>query len=110
MKLLVEANNILSLITGSSRDLTGMKDRVKRGYEGDDTAHVHAYDEPGFRPQDRSARIRLDAEDPPFSDISFDAVISGMTFGALPDQKLVVEAMLRASQTRRPCLRRCPWP
>jgi hypothetical protein len=70
MKLLVEANNILSLITGSSRDLTGMKDRVKRGYEGDDTAHVHAYDEPGFRPQDRSARIQLDAEDPPFSDIS----------------------------------------
>ena len=59
MKLLIEANNILSLITGRSRDLTGMKDRVKRGYEGEYTDHVHAYDEHGFHLQDRSARIPL---------------------------------------------------
>ena len=60
MKLLIEANNILSLITGSSKDLTGMKERVKRGYEGEYKDHVHAYDEYGFHLQDRSARIQLE--------------------------------------------------
>lgn len=159
MKLLIEANNILSLITGSSRDLTGMKDRVKRGYEGEYTDHVHAYDEHGFHLQDRSARIQLehlsfenmnvldvgcgtgalgyvaieqgaksvvcgdisylmlqavmakdkgsmvklmncqlDAETLPFSDDSFDSVISGMAFGTLPDQELVVEEMIRVTK------------
>jgi ubiquinone/menaquinone biosynthesis C-methylase UbiE len=159
MKLLIEANNILSFITGSSRDLTGMKDRVKRGYEGEYTDHINAYDEYGFHLQDRSARIQLehlsfekmnvldvgcgtgalgyvaiekgaksvvcgdisylmlksvmaknnvsevkllncqlDAEKLPFKDNSFDSVISGMTFGTLPDQKLVVEEMIRVAR------------
>jgi hypothetical protein len=34
MKLLVEANNILSLFTRSSGDIRGMKNRVRSGYEG----------------------------------------------------------------------------
>ena len=159
MKLLIEANNILSLITGSSKDLVGMKDRVRRGYEGEYTDHVHAYDEYGLHLQDRSARIQLehlsfddmnvldvgcgtgalgyvatekgaksvvcgdisysmlktvmaknklsnvklvniqlDADDLPFSDDSFDSVISGMTFGTLPDQEQVVEEMIRVTK------------
>ena len=67
MKLLVEVNNLLSLFTGSSNDLAGMKDRVKRGYEGEFSDHVHSYDELGFHLQDRSARIQLEG-------ISFDAM------------------------------------
>jgi hypothetical protein len=61
MKLLIEANNFLSLFTGSSNDLAGMKDRVKRGYEGEYSDHVHSYDEFGFHLQDRSARIQLES-------------------------------------------------
>jgi len=159
MKLLIEANNFLSLFTGSSNDLAGMKDRVRRGYEGEYSDHVHSYDEVGFHLQDRSARIQLeglpfeamrvldvgcgtgalgyvaveqgaksvvcgdisfqmlkvvvakergsevkltncqlDAEGLPFAKNSFDAVISGMTFGTLPDQKLVVDEMIRVTK------------
>jgi len=159
MKLLIEANNILSLITGSARDLKGMKDRVKRGYDGEYTDHVHAYDEYGFHLQAKSARLQLkhlsfdnmnvldvgcgtgalgyvaveqgakfvvcgdisysmlkavmaknqvssvklincqlDAEDLPFGDDSFDSVISGMTFGTLPNQKRVAKEMVRVTK------------
>ena len=47
MKLLVEANNVLSLLTGSSNDTAGMKERVKKGYDGEYSNHVHQYDELG---------------------------------------------------------------
>lgn len=159
MKLLVEANNLLSIITGSLNDIAGMKNRVKRGYEGEFSGHVHAYDELGYHLQDRSARIQLegmnfdgmkvldvgcgtgalayvafeqgartvvcgdisylmlqmvvakdinskvkltncqlDAEGLPFEDGSFDSVISGMTFGTLPDQDLVLREMIRVTK------------
>jgi len=159
MKLLIEANNILSIFTRSSSDRAGMKDRVKRGYEGEFTDHVYRYDEYGFHLQDRSARIQLegisfrgmtvldvgcgtgalgyvakeqeaesvvcgdisylmleavkakdesskvklkncqlDAERLPVRENSFDAVISGMTFGTLPDQKLVIDEMMRITR------------
>ena len=159
MKLLIEANNLLSLFTGSLNDLAGMKDRVKRGYEGEYSDHVHSYDELGFHLQDRSARIQLedlsfdamsvldvgcgtgalgfvavelgaksvvcgdisylmltgaaanerdskielancqlDAEGLPFANDAFDSVISGMTFGTLPDQELVVDEMIRVTK------------
>lgn len=159
MMLLIEANNLLSLFTGSSNDHAGMKDRVKRGYEGEYSDHVNSYDEFGFHLQDRSARIQLegfsfdemgvldvgcgtgalgfvavehgaesvvcgdisslmlkgaaakerdseikltncqlDAEGLPFADDSFDSVISGMTFGTLPNQKLVVDEMIRVTK------------
>jgi len=159
MKLLAEANNILALFTGSASDLSGMKERVKKGYEGEFSHHVHQYDELGYHLQDRSARIQLeglsfdgmrvldvgcgtgalahiafengservvcgdisafmlkeakgkeavgnvdytfcqlDAEGLPYKDGSFDAVISGMTFGTLPNQKVAIEEMIRTTK------------
>jgi len=156
MKILVEANNLLALLNGNANDLQGMKERVKQGYEGKYSDHVHQYDEFGFHLQDRSARIQLedfsfegmhlldvgcgtgalacvafekgaagvvcgdiaafmlkeakrksitvkqeytfcqlDAEGLPYRDNSFDAVISGMTFGTLPNQKLALDEMVR---------------
>lgn len=156
MKILVEANNFLSLFTGSSNDLSGMKDRVKKGYEGEYSDHVFQYDKFGYHLQDRSARIQLeglsfdtmqvldvgcgtgalaqvafekgahsvtcgdisafmlkeaknkkiaqdldysfcqlDAESLPYKDDSYDAVISGMTFGTLPDQKHAFDEFVR---------------
>lgn len=60
MKLLVEANNLISIFTGSKDDIPGMKNRIKRGYEGEFSGHVHSYDELGYHLQDRSARIQLE--------------------------------------------------
>ncbi|MGW8251474.1 MAG: class I SAM-dependent methyltransferase [Anaerolineales bacterium] len=159
MKMLVDANNLLSLLTGGARDISGMKDRVKRGYEGEFTDHVHDYDHLGYQYQDKSARhqleglsfdswsvldvgcgtgalaqvafehgaqavvcgdishfmlreakhkegagklkftlCQLDAESLPYADYSFDAVISGMTFGTLPNQAHVVDEMVRITK------------
>jgi ubiquinone/menaquinone biosynthesis C-methylase UbiE len=159
MKLLVEANNLLSLLTGSYRDVAGMKKRVKEGYEGEYSHHIQQYDELGYHLQERSARIqlediqlngkrvldvgcgtgvlaniafengskevicgdistfmlnkakskkvvknadysfcKLDAENLPYKDNSFDAVISGMTFGTLPNQKMAVDEMVRVTK------------
>jgi ubiquinone/menaquinone biosynthesis C-methylase UbiE len=60
MKLLVEANNLLAIFTGSIRDYRGMKERVKRGYEGEYSDHIHQYDELGYHLQEKSARIQLE--------------------------------------------------
>jgi ubiquinone/menaquinone biosynthesis C-methylase UbiE len=159
MKLLIEANNLLSVVTGSSKDFAGMKERVKRGYEGEYSDHVYQYDELGYHLQTKSARIQLeeirldnmqvldigcgtgalsqiafekgakevvcgdissfmlkeakgkeipkrvdftfcqlDAEGLPYKDGSFDAVISGMTFGTLPKQKLAIAEMVRVAK------------
>jgi len=159
MRVLVEANNLLSLFTGSAQDLAGMKERVRQGYEGEFTDHVQHYDALGYHLQDRSARLQLegldlksmrvldvgcgtgalaqaafeqgartvvcgdishfmlmeakakgrceqfaytfcqlDAESLPFVDDSYDAVISGMTFGTLPNQLLVVDEMVRITK------------
>jgi ubiquinone/menaquinone biosynthesis C-methylase UbiE len=159
MKLLVQANNVLALITGSARDVEGMKERVRRGYEGQFSDHVRQYDSVGYHLQDRSARIQLeglslpgmrvldvgcgtgalarvalekgakavtcgdisalmlkeakkkdspgnahqspcqlDAENLPFRDGSFDAVVSGMTFGTLPNQETAISEMVRVAE------------
>jgi len=156
MKVLVETNNLLALFNGSTNDIRGMKERVKEGYEGKYTNHVHQYDKFGYHLQDRSARIQLedisfegmrlldvgcgtgalacvafekgatgivcgdiaafmlekakekaaaikgeysfcqlDAEGLPYQDNSFDAVLSGMTFGTLPNQKSAMDEMVR---------------
>lgn len=158
-KLLVEANNFLSLFTGSYRDIIGMKRRVKEGYESEYSHHVQQYDELGYHLQYRSARIQLegiqlkdtrvldvgcgtgalahvafengskevicgdisafmlkkakgkelvenanysfcqlDAELLPYKDNSFDAVLSGMTFGTLPNQKKAADEMVRVAK------------
>ena len=156
MRLLVEANNVLALFTGSFRDYLGMRDRIKKGYEGKYSDHVEHYDELGLLFQEKSARYQLDgfqlqgmrvldvgcgtgalakvamdkgstnvvcgdisgfmlqearkkevregieytfcqldAEFLPYKDDSFDAVISGMTFGLLPKQNQAVAEMVR---------------
>jgi len=159
MKLLIEANNFLAMITGSFKDYAGMKERVRLGYEGEYSNHVSKYDELGYHLQDKSARIQLgemqfdgmkvldvgcgtgalahvanekgaksvvcgdissfmlkeakkkkeegldfrfcqlDAEHLPYRDGSFDAVISGMTFGTLPKQKEAIAEMVRVVKT-----------
>lgn len=159
MRLMVDANNILSLLMGSANDVAGMKARVKEGYEGRYSDHVRQYDALGLDLQDRSARIQLeeislqgmrvldvgcgtgalaqvalgkgagavvcgdisgfmlsqarakarakevdwtfcqlDAERLPYAEGSFDAVISGMTFGTLPNQELTVNEMVRVTR------------
>ena len=159
MRLLIEANNLLAVITGSSKDYSGMKERVRQGYEGEFTDHVNQYDELGYHLQEKSARIQLeaipltnkrvldvgcgtgalsnvafehgalsvvcgdisafmlkeakrkresstkeyrfsqlDAECLPYAAESFDAVISGMTFGTLPNQKGAIQEMVRVAK------------
>ncbi len=160
MRLMIEANNVLTLFTGSYRDYSGMKERVRKGYEGEYSDHVFKYDERGYHLQDKSARYQLadiqfdgmkvldvgcgtgalahvalekgsesvvcgdisnfmlkeakrkqgengyntsfcqlDAENLPYKEGSFDAVITGMTFGTLPNQQKVVTEMLRVLKT-----------
>jgi ubiquinone/menaquinone biosynthesis C-methylase UbiE len=41
---------------------------------------------------------QLDAEGLPFANDSFDSVISGMTFGTLPDQKLAIDEMIKVTK------------
>ncbi len=159
MRVLVEANNVLALLTGSFRDYPAMKARVRKGYEGDYTNHVLHYDERGYHLQAKAARYQLeglqlagmrvldvgcgtgalaqvafeqgarqavcgdisgymlheakkkqvpehvsytfcqlDAEELPFRANAFDAVISGMTFGTLPDQKRAAAEMIRVAK------------
>lgn len=159
MKLLVEANNLLSIFTGSFSDLAGMKERVQKGYNGEYTDHVEGYDQHGYHLQERSARIQLeglsfdglrvldvgcgtgalsqvafdqgaravvcgdiaylmlqeaaaklgytgadytfcqlDAEGLPYQDGAFDAAITGMTFGTLPNQQLAFDELLRVTK------------
>jgi len=156
MKILVQANNVLAVLTGSARDVRGMRDRVKRGYEGEFSDHVRRYDALGYHLQERSARLQLealcfdgmrlldvgcgtgalaqvaleqgargvvcgdisalmlrearkrctathadatpcqlDAAHLPFRDGALDAVISGMTFGTLPEQRMSLTEMVR---------------
>lgn len=159
MKILINTNNLLSLFTGSLKDNKGMKDRVKRGYEGEYSDHVFKYDELGYQFQEKSANFQLDgiqfngmsvldvgcgtgalahaafsrgstnvvcgdisaymlneakrkkvsnnvkytfcaldAEGLPFRNNSFDAVISGMTFGTLPNQHQAFAEMVRVAK------------
>jgi SAM-dependent methyltransferase len=52
--------------------------------------------QPKARPEPGSLRFcQLDAEDLPFADGCFQAVLSGMTFGVLPDQRRALREMMR---------------
>ncbi len=59
MTLMVNANNILALITGNARDAGAMKSRVREGYEGTFSDHVDDYDSLGLALQERSAQAQL---------------------------------------------------
>lgn len=48
MKLTVNINNLFAWITGNARDITAMKERMKKGYEGAITDHVTGYDHQGL--------------------------------------------------------------
>lgn len=48
MKLMVNINNLLALITGNARDTAAMKQRMKLGYEGACSDHVTHYDDFGL--------------------------------------------------------------
>ena len=47
MKFLVNANNLLALISGKAADTAAMKQHIKDGYEGACSDHVTHYDEFG---------------------------------------------------------------
>jgi ubiquinone/menaquinone biosynthesis C-methylase UbiE len=59
MWLLVNANNVLALLTGQATNVRAMKGRVRSGYEGRSSKHVHRYDELGLHLQERSAQFQL---------------------------------------------------
>lgn len=59
MKVLIESNNLLALLTGNARDKKAMKDRVRKGYEGEYSRHVTHYDEIAGDLQKRAAAYQL---------------------------------------------------
>jgi ubiquinone/menaquinone biosynthesis C-methylase UbiE len=159
MKVMVNVNNLLALVTGNARDTAAMKQRMKLGYEGACSDHVTHYDEFGLDHYTKiatgllepvnlrdkevldvgcgtgiistlvlkqgAAKLicgdiseymlgqcqekvvargygaekvqfrQLDAESLPYADNSFDAVVSGMLLGLVPNQAKVVAEMAR---------------
>jgi len=159
MKLMVNINSLLALITGDARDTAAMKHRTKLGYEGSCSDHVTHYDDFGLGHYSKIATNllqevdvrgkevldvgcgtgiisilalrrgatkltcgdvseymlgrcqekiiaqgysgekvnfrQLDAEWLPYADHSFDAVVSGMILGLIPNQQKVVSEMAR---------------
>lgn len=158
-KFIVNFSNAVAWITGNTRDIAAMKERIKKGYEGTVTDDVTRYDEfgsqhftkiskallegialqgktvldigcgtgilsllalergsanvvcsdlsgymlgqcrkkadaLGYGP-DRINFRQLDAESLPFESNSFDAVISGMVLGFMPNQQSAICEMVR---------------
>jgi ubiquinone/menaquinone biosynthesis C-methylase UbiE len=63
MKLMVNINNLLSLMTGNARDTAAMKQRMKLGYEGICSDHVTHYDEFGWAHYTKIAAALLEGVD-----------------------------------------------
>ncbi len=63
VRLLVNANNLLSWFLGNTRNKIEMKERVKLGYEGRFTDHVTRYDELSAYFQKRAAIAQLEGLD-----------------------------------------------
>ena len=59
MRILIDANNMLALVTGNSRNRSAMKDRIKMGYDGKFSQHVTHYDELAGEFQRRAAIYQL---------------------------------------------------
>ncbi len=63
MKLMVNANNLLALLARNAKDTTGMKARVRQGYNGTFSGHVTRYDELGVELQTKAAKAQLEGLD-----------------------------------------------
>jgi ubiquinone/menaquinone biosynthesis C-methylase UbiE len=63
MKLMVNINNLLALITGNARDTAAMKKRIKLGYEGACSDHVTHYDDFGMEHYTKIAARLLEGVD-----------------------------------------------
>jgi len=63
MALLVNTSNVLAWATGNARNARAMKERVRRGYDGEFSDHVARYDALGLDLQRRTARLQLDGQD-----------------------------------------------
>ena len=59
MKVLIESNNLLALLSGNVRNKKAMKDRVRKGYNGEYSQHVTQYDEIAGEIQKRAAAYQL---------------------------------------------------
>lgn len=59
MKVLIESNNLLAVITGNARNKGAMKDRIRKGYDGEYSHHVTHYDEIAGGFQKRAAAYQL---------------------------------------------------
>jgi hypothetical protein len=86
MKLLVNTGNLLARLNGNARDIQGMQQRVKQGYDGDFASHQcrkKAADK-GYNKERIDFQL-LDAESLPFGDNSFDVSVTGMARGLMPN-------------------------
>lgn len=61
--LLVNASNVLAWATGNARNVRAMKERVRRGYEGQFSDHVAQYDALALEFQVRAGRLQLEGVD-----------------------------------------------
>lgn len=59
MKILIESNNLLAWMTGNTRKTDAMKDRVKKGYDGEYSKYVSRYDELAGEFQKRTAACQI---------------------------------------------------
>jgi len=59
MKILIESNNLLAWLTGNVRNKKAMKDRIRKGYDGEYSQHVTHYDELAGEFQKRAAAYQL---------------------------------------------------
>jgi ubiquinone/menaquinone biosynthesis C-methylase UbiE len=63
MALLVNTSNVLAWATGNARNARAMKERVRRGYNGQFSDHVAQYDTLGLEFQVRTGRLQLEGVD-----------------------------------------------
>lgn len=59
MKVIMESNNLLSWLTGNAMNKNAMKDRIRKGYNGEYSLHVTHYDELAGEFQKRAAAYQL---------------------------------------------------
>ena len=63
MKLLVNISNAVAFVNGNARGISAMKERVRRGYDGEFSEDVSRYDALCLDLQSRAARLQLQSVD-----------------------------------------------